>query len=670
MLPHHAEVYTSLQAQFPGSEVYISSSNKVEGSKSAFNFEEKSKIMTTMHGIPADKIILAANPYLIDSYMKEFDQKNTMVIFAVGGKDEDRFPMKNIDDKTGLNMATRGETRPTYYQMINTLKQHPALPMSDRGYIYVTPTIAGGGEVASASAFRNAFTSVEDTEKRKEVFTKYMGTYNNEIFELFNNKLLGEIMSEQLDIMKYLAGLLQEAPINFDADPRMPDEDDEADEYADKPGFSQDNMINQLGKIIDSETAGNDAEQMKIKKFTPVTKVTTDDNKSIDVSPQEAKALKSMMDMLSSARMGEEQSAREKFLDAIQTGKGLLNMIDFAYDKKIVQQQESFVNDELDLSDIREDYDVAEGKLPAGLQAYQDKKNGKKDDDAEDDDKEVDEDKDEDKDEVDESRENCHSKTHDCATKVIHPTWGEGKPMYESHAVPTDEGYVAWYDVEFEHGIEKEVPAQDMEIITLAEHGAVNASKKTNARKECKSCKGKGCDHCGGTGYHAIEEDEEMQEELNDIRKRAGLEVKEVDIDEGKMKDIIIDAMQMSKEEFEATYGNDFDYEQLNKDYNEEHPDFKQEESMDPMNEPTNFDLAMQEYDDNGERGLSEYLGMSEQEFDQELNEYCAERGLHADDDREEAIQGVVEVLLDNSDEEAPVYAEALDRLKLLAGLI
>jgi hypothetical protein len=542
--------------------------------------------------------------------------------------------------------------------------------MSDRGYIYVTPTIAGGGEVASASAFRNAFTSVEDTEKRKEVFTKYMGTYNNEIFELFNNKLLGEIMSEQLDIMKYLAGLLQEAPINFDADPRMPDEDDEADEYADKPGFSQDNMINQLGKIIDSETAGNDAEQMKIKKFTPVTKVTTDDNKSIDVSPQEAKALKSMMDMLSSARMGEEQSAREKFLDAIQTGKGLLNMIDFAYDKKIVQQQESFVNDELDLSDIREDYDVAEGKLPAGLQAYQDKKNGKKDDDAEDDDKEVDEDKDEDKDEVDESRENCHSKTHDCATKVIHPTWGEGKPMYESHAVPTDEGYVAWYDVEFEHGIEKEVPAQDMEIITLAEHGAVNASKKTNARKECKSCKGKGCDHCGGTGYHAIEEDEEMQEELNDIRKRAGLEVKEVDIDEGKMKDIIIDAMQMSKEEFEATYGNDFDYEQLNKDYNEEHPDFKQEESMDPMNEPTNFDLAMQEYDDNGERGLSEYLGMSEQEFDQELNEYCAERGLHADDDREEAIQGVVEVLLDNSDEEAPVYAEALDRLKLLAGLI
>jgi hypothetical protein len=644
MLPHHAEVYNRLQAQFPGSEVYVSSSNKVEGSKSAFNFEEKSQIMTTMHGIPADKIILAANPYLIDSYMKEFDQKNTMVIFAVGGKDEDRFPMKNIDDKTGLNMATRGETRPTYYQMINTLKQHPALPMSDRGYIYVTPTIAGGGEVASASAFRKAFTSVEDTEKRKEVFQKYMGTYNNQIFDLFNNKLLGEIMSEQLEITKYLAGLLNEAPINFDAkvDTGMSDEED--DEYGMKPGYTQDNMINQLGKIIDSDDAGKEVDTMKIKKFTPVTKVMTDDNKSIDVSPQEAKALKSMMDMLSSARMGEEQSPREKFLDAIQTGKGLLNMIDFAYDKKIVQQQqENFVNDEVNLDDIREDYDV---------------------------------------------RQDCHSKTHDCATKVIHPTWGEGKPMYESHAVPTDEGYVAWYDVEFEHGIEKEVPAQDMEIITLAEHG-MNASKRPNRDKK--------------------------------------------ELMAGKLKDVIIDAMQMSREEFDAQYQGDFDYEELNRQYNDEHPDFQEEasteegkmvpgfmgadgkptstptqadmdandefqrmkhlaglddreedeeaeESFDPASEPSQeeemYNKLITAYE-NSEEDLAEVLGLSTQELDQEMTEFAMERGLHMDDDRDEVAQGYIEQVCDNADykqhegsDMAQEHIDALEELKKMAGLL
>ena len=594
MLPHHAEVYNRLKSQFAGAEVYVATSNKVEGSKSPFTFEEKKAIITGMHDIPEDNIILAANPYLIDSYMKEFDQRNTMVIFAVGGKDEDRFPMRNIDDKTGLNMATRGETRPTYYQMINTLEQHPALPMSDRGYIYLAPTVAGGGEVASASAFRKAFTSVEDTEKRKEIFQKYMGEYNETIFSLFNNKLIGEIMSEQLDIMKYLAGLLKEAPVNFDADIDTGMKDDEDDEYATKPGYQQDSMINQLGKIIDSDDVANDAEAMKIKKFTPVTKVTTDDNVSVDVSPAEAKALKSMMDMLSSARMGEEQSPREKFLDAIQTKKGLLNMIDFAYDKKVVQQTENFIAPDMNLDDIREDYDV---------------------------------------------RQDCHSKTHDCATKVIHPTWGEGKPMYESHAVPTDEGYVAWYDVEFEHGIEKEVPAEDMEIITLAEHG-VTASK----------------------------------EYKNDTKLMAG-----------RLKDVIIDAMQMSKEEFDAEYKGSFDFDELNKTYNEEHPEYvpSQEPDMEesaPFGEPSQeeeqYNLLITAYE-NGEEDLAEVLGLSMQELDQEMTEFAMDHNLHMDDDRDEVVQGYIEQVVDNADykdhgepEMAQEHIDALEELKKMAGLI
>ena len=44
MLPHHAEVYNRLQSRFAGAEVYVATSNKVEGSKSPFNFEEKKAI--------------------------------------------------------------------------------------------------------------------------------------------------------------------------------------------------------------------------------------------------------------------------------------------------------------------------------------------------------------------------------------------------------------------------------------------------------------------------------------------------------------------------------------------------------------------------------------------------------------------------------------------------
>ena len=79
----------------------------------------------------------------------------------------------------------------------------------------------------------------------------------------------------------------------------------------------------------------------------------------------------------------------------------------------------------------------------------------------------------------DEVRELCHSKDHDCATTVNHPIYGKGKPVYESHAIPDDKGNVEWYDVQFKHGVERKVPAADMEIVTLEEHGAAKPKKKT-----------------------------------------------------------------------------------------------------------------------------------------------------------------------------------------------
>ena len=92
----------------------------------------------------------------------------------------------------------------------------------------------------------------------------------------------------------------------------------------------------------------------------------------------------------------------------------------------------------------------------------------------------------------DEVRELCHSKDHDCATTVNHPLYGKGKPVYESHAIPDDKGNVEWYDVQFKHGVERKVPAADMEIVTLEEHGAAKPKKKkakedAKAKKDSKS---------------------------------------------------------------------------------------------------------------------------------------------------------------------------------------
>lgn len=524
MLPHHEIVYKKLQAEFPGAGVYLATSDKVEGSKSPFNFKEKAEIISEMYDVPMDHVVLAPQPYLVDSYKKQFDLENTMVIFAVGEKDTDRFPMNNIDDSTGLDMTVRGEPRPKYYQMINTLQQHPALPMKERGYIHIAQTVKSADEVASASAFRKAFTSVEDIEKRKQVFEKYMGTYNERVFNLFNNKLIGDKMSEMIEVMKYLSGLTEAAPVQYgdlDVDTGMKDGDE--DEYATKPGYEQDSMINQLGKVIDSEEAGKDAEDMKIKNFKPVTSVKTDDGKEMDMTPGQAKALKKMMDMLPTNRGGEEESPREKFLNAIQNSEGLTNMLDFAKSKNLVDEDvEKVQMPTVDLSDIKDDYSV--------------------------------------------------------------------------------------------------------------------------------------------------------------------------DVEEGRLKDVIIDALQLSKEEFDAEYKGSFDYDELNKTYNEEHPDYvpsdagePSQEEMEkgykdesaPFGEPSQedemYDKLITAYE-NGEEDLAEVLGMSMEDLDTELTDLSLEMGKHMDDDRDEIIQRYIEDVVNNADYkdhgEMDYDMADMEEMKKLAGLI
>ena len=81
----------------------------------------------------------------------------------------------------------------------------------------------------------------------------------------------------------------------------------------------------------------------------------------------------------------------------------------------------------------------------------------------------------------DSERELCHSKTHDCAIVVEHPEWGVGKPLYASHAVPDENGYVSWYDVEFEHGVERKVPTEGMNVMQTEAHMKdVQSAKKAS----------------------------------------------------------------------------------------------------------------------------------------------------------------------------------------------
>lgn len=60
-------------------------------------------------------------------------------------------------------------------------------------------------------------------------------------------------------------------------------------------------------------------------------------------------------------------------------------------------------------------------------------------------------------------------KKHMCATKVFHKEWAEGTPIKTMHADPDDSGNIEWYDVMFEHGIER-VMTEEMDILQMESH--------------------------------------------------------------------------------------------------------------------------------------------------------------------------------------------------------
>ena len=61
-------------------------------------------------------------------------------------------------------------------------------------------------------------------------------------------------------------------------------------------------------------------------------------------------------------------------------------------------------------------------------------------------------------------------KKHDCATHVEHVEFGQGQPINGQHAAPDEDGNIAWYDVMFEHGVEKNMSTDDLTILMSEMH--------------------------------------------------------------------------------------------------------------------------------------------------------------------------------------------------------
>jgi len=67
---------------------------------------------------------------------------------------------------------------------------------------------------------------------------------------------------------------------------------------------------------------------------------------------------------------------------------------------------------------------------------------------------------------------------HQCAIHVKSESFGEGRTITTQHADPDAEGNIEWYDVMFEHGIERYVPTSTLEILVSEMHMHSKKKKK------------------------------------------------------------------------------------------------------------------------------------------------------------------------------------------------
>ena len=204
----HKGVYNYLSSKYGGNDVYITTTDVVELTKSPFSFDEKVKMMT-LTGVPINKIIKVKNNYNLQSLVGQIpiDINRDSIIFAVSEKDMTEDPR--------FSRFIKKDGSPSYLQPIpkNLDKLQPAIKY---GYIDTVPTTdftVLGMPARSASQLRSQYVNL--TPQLKKSFVKDLfGKYDDSVYNIMNNKLgvsaTGLTEKQKNVLKKLIVGMMKE----------------------------------------------------------------------------------------------------------------------------------------------------------------------------------------------------------------------------------------------------------------------------------------------------------------------------------------------------------------------------------------------------------------------------------------------------------------------------
>jgi|694.fasta_scaffold00227_33 hypothetical protein len=189
----HYSVYTAIKKKFPDADVYVASTN--EQTERPFSFEDK-KYLASQLGVPEKSFVEVKIPYVATEITRKYDKKNTIVIFAISGKDPDRISYTKKDGTPGYFAEWTGEN---------------VEPFESKGYIFITPKVdfkIAGKQVDSASMIRKMYKEADDSEKNQIIKDMYPGGDVKNIKKILDNNLIDstqesvEIISETIRCSK------------------------------------------------------------------------------------------------------------------------------------------------------------------------------------------------------------------------------------------------------------------------------------------------------------------------------------------------------------------------------------------------------------------------------------------------------------------------------------
>lgn len=163
----HYSIYDGLVNKFGKDNVFIASSNAQDPVKSPFPFKDKKQIMTTMFGIPKNRVVQVKNTYAPTEILDKFPP-DTKYVTAVSQKDAER-------------LAKGGK----YFKNFDQVAPNKRKGYGEEGYYIVAPEMQlnVNGKNISGTQLRATFGSdMMSIPEKKKIFTQVYPKFDKDTF--------------------------------------------------------------------------------------------------------------------------------------------------------------------------------------------------------------------------------------------------------------------------------------------------------------------------------------------------------------------------------------------------------------------------------------------------------------------------------------------------------